>query len=151
MTVIFADTSAVIKRYITEIGSNQVSTWIEPEAGNVIIVSELATVEVFSALARHQREGTIRAEAAWLLQGDFLHHVEAEYLVVMVDSALLHQSRDLINKHPVRTLDAIQLACALQARAVLGEPFTFASADRRLLEVADAEGFTAVNPETPAS
>lgn len=32
MTAIFADTSAVIKRYVTEIGSNRIGSWIEPEA-----------------------------------------------------------------------------------------------------------------------
>jgi predicted nucleic acid-binding protein len=146
LTAFFADTSALIKRYITEIGSAWVTGWIEPTAGNTIIISEITTVEVFSALTRRQHEGDLSTHAVNLLRSDFLMHVEKEYLVISLESDLLHQSRDLIAKHPLRTLDAIQLASALRAGAVLGIPLTFVSADRNLLAAAAAEGLTTEDP-----
>jgi len=59
LTVYFADTSAVSKRYVTETGSTWVRGWIAPVAGNQIIVSELSSIEMISLFRRRQREGSI--------------------------------------------------------------------------------------------
>ncbi len=52
MSAFFTDTSALAKRYIPEIGSAWVASWIEPVEGNLIIISELAFVEQVAVLAR---------------------------------------------------------------------------------------------------
>ncbi|MEZ4672160.1 MAG: hypothetical protein R3E39_29995 [Anaerolineae bacterium] len=52
----------------------------------------------------------------------------------------------LVDTYGLRTLDSLQLACALQAQIVLGNPITFISADINLLTAADAEGFGVDNP-----
>jgi hypothetical protein len=46
----------------------------------------------------------------------------------------------------LRTLDAIQLASAIQAMIVLNEQINFISADPNLLVVAAAAGFAIDNP-----
>lgn len=72
MTVYFVDTSALIKRYIPEVGSGWVISWIEPQAGNTIMISDLSTVEIVSGLSRRQREGNITVSAFVQLRNDFL-------------------------------------------------------------------------------
>lgn len=138
MSCFFVDTSALAKRYIAEQGSEWLLSWIEPTAGNTVSIAEITHVEMFSLLARRQREGSLTTENADALQD--------ECLVLPLDSEILQQARLLVTKYPLRSLDAIQLASALQARKVLAVSITFISADNNLLNAASAEGFPIDNP-----
>ncbi len=134
------------KRYITEKGSPWVRSWIHPLYRNVIIICDLAPVEAFSVFARLHRELLINQVQRTRLQNIFALHTEREYLVIPVDGLILAQAQQLVMRHPLRTLDAIQLACAQQAANVLGEPIMFVSGDKQLLRAAVAEGFTTDDP-----
>lgn len=146
MNVYFVDTSALAKRYIPEEGTDWVLRWILPDSGNVVVIGELVDVEMFSLLNRRMREGKLGLQNFNILRENFLLHQENEYLIVPLDSTVVLQARNLINKYPLRTLDAIQLACALQAVSALGVSMTFVSADNNLLAAAHAEGFVTDNP-----
>ncbi|MBZ0303975.1 MAG: type II toxin-antitoxin system VapC family toxin [Anaerolineae bacterium] len=146
MSVYFVDTSALAKRYVPEIGSQWVISWILPEANHVVIISELASVEFFSLLNRRVREGTLTASSLAILQSNFLVHQEKDYLVVQLDNTVAIGALMLVNKYPLRTLDALQLSSALKAKALFDVPMTFVSADRNLLQAASAEGFVTDNP-----
>ena len=147
MSTIFLDTSALAKRYVAEVGSGWLKAQIEPTAGNISIIAELAIVEMFSLLVRKQREGHLALNDLLMLQNNFLLHAKSEYLVVLMDSPILVQARQLVTKHSLRTLDAIQLACAVDARTILQEPMLFLSADTNLLRVVAIEGFPIDNPD----
>lgn len=146
MSTYFADSSALGRRYLVEVGSAWVLSWMGSAAGNVVIVSDLAPIELFSAFARRQREGTLAAANALALQSNVLRHMDKEYVPVALDSPVLTEARRLVSQYTLRTLDAIQLSCALRATALLGEHLTFVSADHRLLTAAAAEGFATDNP-----
>lgn len=146
MSLLFADTSAIAKRYINEIGSAWVEQWIEPAAGNIIIIARIAPVEMFSLLARREREGSITPGARVGLGNDFLIHVRNEYLTVPLDDRVLDEARELTSRYPLRALDAIQLASALAATKTLNTAPTFISADRNLLAAASAEGLNTDDP-----
>jgi predicted nucleic acid-binding protein len=146
LSTFFVDTSALSKRYLSETGSAWVLSWILPSAGNVIIVSDLAQVETISVFARLQREGIISAGNAVLLENNLLAHLQKEYLTIPLEASVLSQARQLFKRHPLRSLDSIQLACALWARTVLNEPMTFVSGDKRLLTAAATEGFATDDP-----
>ena len=69
-----------------------------------------------------------------------------------VPVARFHDAQQLLLRHGLtrrlRTLDAIQLAAALDLRA--GVPLdAFVSADVNLGSIATAEGLTVLNPEVP--
>jgi predicted nucleic acid-binding protein len=146
LTTFFVDTSALGRRYITEIGSTWVRSWIEPIAGNIIVISDLTPVEMFSVLARRQREKSISATDVAVAQKNILLHVEKEYLSVGLDADVLVQARVLVSKYTLRTLDAIQLACAIKASVSLGESMVFVCADNNLLSASASEGFATDNP-----
>lgn len=146
MSTFFVDSSALAKRYLKETGSTWVLNWIEPTAGNVIIISELAFVELQSLLARRVRENTLTHLSANALLTDFLIHYRDDYLVVLVDTPIMQAAGHLVHRHKLRTLDAVQLASALHALNLLAEPMTFVSADTNLLAAASAEGFLVDNP-----
>ena len=101
---------------------------------------------MFALLARRQREGTLTANNVFLLQNEFSLHVEGEYLIVPLDEAVITRARNLVTRYPLRTLDAIQLACAIEATTILSELMAFVSGDNNLLTAAAAEGFVTDNP-----
>jgi uncharacterized protein len=142
----FADTSALAKRYIPELGSTWVASWIVPSAGNVTIVSRLCEVEIESLLARRMREGKLSKEKGDLLKDTFSAHLEREYLVVSVDDEILKHARDLVSRYQLRALDAIHLARAVKSQSILGERLTFVSADVNQLAAASGEGFATDSP-----
>ena len=146
MSVFFVDSSALAKRYVIETGSAWVRSWILPSTGNIIVISALTTVEVVSLLMRREREGTISVRDRVAVQNTFLRHVEDVYLTVEIDDVVLMYARNLLTRHVLRTLDAVQLACALAAVRTLGVKMTFVSADRRLLAAASAEGLAVDDP-----
>ncbi len=119
---------------------------ITPSSGNVTVVAETTQVETFSAISRRRREGTLDATTALGLQKTFLFHSEHEYLTIPIDNKILVSARVLVDKYPLRALDAIQLACALEAMAQFNEAMTFLSADRNLLAVAALDGLGTDDP-----
>lgn len=146
MSTFFVDTSALAKRYLVEVGTAWVISWIEPSAGNVVVISELALVEFQSLLARQVRGGVLTAAAGDKLRSDFLIHYRDDYLVVHLDTLIAQSAGELVRKHKLRSLDAIQLASALRAQELLAEPMELVSGDENLLAAASAEDFITAAP-----
>jgi len=146
MTVYFMDSSAIGKHYMRETGSIWITSLVVPAAGHIIVVSELAMVEVSSALARKQHLAQISAADAAQNRADFLLHLEKVYLAIPLNVAILRQASDLVGRYRLRSLDAVQLACALAGLTILRAPLTFVCADINLLHAATAEGFVTDNP-----
>lgn len=146
MTVYFMDTSAIIKRYVTEVGSGWITSLIQPVSGHIVVLSALANVESFSTLARLQRSKHLTPTIVTQRQNDFLVDIKTQYLLISLNDAVLARAGTLVNKYPLRTLDSIQLSCAMEAQVTLGVVLVFLSADNNLLSAAAAEGFPTDNP-----
>ena len=147
MTIFFADTSAIIKRYVPESGSDWVGSWAKLPSTDAVIISEITTVETVAFFTRRQREKNLSSDDLAMLRNDFLLHVEREYLVISVDSVVFIRARNLVHRYPLRAIDAVQLACALDVMRALNLSLTFVSADRMLLAAAALEGLATDNPE----
>jgi len=100
----YADSSALVKRHISEIGS----AWIEQEfdaaGGNRIITAKLSVVEVLSAMNRRQREANITATEYAKFSGDFLSFVETDYEMVELSDAVLLETQRLLETHSLRAM-----------------------------------------------
>ncbi len=59
MSTLFIDSSALVKRYLTEPGSSWINLLLDPSAGHTIIVSTITQVESAAALAARHRSGAI--------------------------------------------------------------------------------------------
>ena len=81
MGLIFADSSALVKRHVAEIGSAWVRSWIVPHQRNTIVIADIAIPEVISAIARRQRQAQLSNRSLVRLRGDFLYVVQEEYVV----------------------------------------------------------------------
>ena len=148
MADFYADSSVLVKRHIAEPGSAWFRTLADPATGNTIITAEITTVEVISAFNRRVREATLPHVCYARIRADFDALCGHEYRFVSI--SLLARARDLLEHHPLRAYDAVQLAPGLMANDALlgaGVPaLTFLSADTRLLNVAAAEGLETGNP-----
>ncbi|SMD16135.1 type II toxin-antitoxin system VapC family toxin [Kibdelosporangium aridum] len=140
---VFADSSALVKRYAKEEGQNLVRQI------PVLVISHLARVEVPSAFWRKQRMGQLsNREAAVLVslfENDYYDTEDkAPFVVLGVTPVVLEAAARLTRRHELRAFDAIQLASAKLAAEGDPEITEFAVWDKRLREAAAAEGFTLI-------
>lgn len=139
----FVDSSALVKRYHRESGSDRLETLFD-EPGHRFLVSRLALVEVYSSCARLVREGVITTPEFSKLVARLEADVASGVLsVAAVSSPRLDEATTILATHglthAVRTLDAIHLATAqiLHGRRRLAG---LVAADKKLLAVAAAFG-----------
>jgi hypothetical protein len=97
-------------------------------------------------LNRRVREGSLSAATRDTILINFLLDFEQQYHVIPLDDIVLSIARSLTGKYPLRTLDAIQLACAQRIALLAQTSLTFISSDNNLLTAAAAEGFAVDNP-----
>jgi predicted nucleic acid-binding protein len=128
MPALYVDTSALVKRYVGEVG----------------------TIWVRRTLARPVRQGIYTALLAQRLARRVQRHFARRYRLVAITPARVTQANALVQAHPLRAYDALHLACAIAVRDTLqqyGLPVPlFVTADAALLAAARAEGFPVDNP-----
>lgn len=146
----FLDTSALVKRYIAEIGSNWVKVITNPAVSNDLAISQITWVEVLSALSRRQREGSLSADDFNSVFQYFSNDFDTQYRVIEVDQALIQSAGQLVIQYPLRAYDAVQLASALRVQSIFSQipnmQLIFLSADNRLLNIAQSQGLVTDNP-----
>jgi uncharacterized protein len=151
MSSFVLDSSALVKRYVTETGTPWVSSLLDPVGQNTIIIAAITRVEVAAALAsRHRTPNGItlyeRDSAVALLE----KHCATNYNVIQIDQAVLDAALELTQYHRLRGYDAVQLAVALRVNDLYLRnnllPLTFICADSDLLNAAQSEGLSVDNP-----
>lgn len=150
MSIYFLDSSALVKRYVTETGSSWIKALTDPDAHNPLIIARITWVEVLSALARRQREGSLASDGVVLAIHTFRYDLNTQYQVSELDPALAEAAGELVTRYPLRAYDAVQLASALRVQSDLvrakAPALTFLTADDRLVAVAQTEGLLTDNP-----
>jgi len=148
----FFDSSALGKHYHVEVGSPKVEALLL-EPGVQHFISRLGAVEMLSVFAGKVRSGAIALPDFERMRRRFLTELTTRVLQVARMTAFYYQEAErLVRKHGpgqrLRTLDALQLAVALDLRR-RGRIDRFICADRNLLAVAKLEGLIVVDPEQP--
>ncbi len=118
------------------------------------LISHLSIVEFESVLAIKTRTGEIDQPALNVARRRFRADLARQRLIVAspVHEGHFQSARKLLVQYGVgeglRTLDALQLAIALDLRR-LGHIAVLVAADQRLCRVTSLAGCTAINPEQP--
>ena len=153
MAVYYFDASAVVKYYVTELGSAWVRQLMEArdpgtgQALHLVLVAEVTRVEVAAGLAVIERVGRMRRAQRVREYQRFTSHLIQRYAIVPLTTDDFVTAAHLTQQHPLKAYDAVQLAVALRVgRVVVGHPFTFVSGDATLLTAARAEGLTTETP-----
>jgi hypothetical protein len=134
----FLDTSFLVKLIVKEAGSTQATAAVAQERR--FEVSTITWVEFHSALRRRVRERSLTAAQARTAVVSF-HALWATFARLPVEDEVLRLGAELVSKHPLRSLDAIQLASASILSEGRHREARFATSDVRQLAAAAAEGF----------
>lgn len=129
---IFLDSSSLAKRYVKERGSEKVEETLA--AADEAAVSLIGPAEIISALSRLLRQGLISAAQYDRAKAALFEDLE-DMSIREVTAPVVSSAIGLLERHPLRTLDALHVAGAVEWRADL-----FVSSDRRQLAAASAAG-----------
>jgi predicted nucleic acid-binding protein len=78
----FLDSSALVKYYVQEQGSAWVRTIVNPAAPHGIFLSHLTLVEIYSAIARRVRGGSVSVAEGAQFSTDFASDVSNVFFVL---------------------------------------------------------------------
>jgi len=144
----FFDTSAIVKRYHREDGSDFIDR-LFTEADAEFVISDISIIEFYSALSLKVRVGEIDEENFMSLRKLFSQDIKRGiYEVAEFSNAEKLESTKLLlkyaKKHSLKTLDAIQLSVVKS----INEPEVKAvvCADEKLCKIIALEGFSVINP-----
>jgi uncharacterized protein len=150
MAVYFVDSSALVKRYIHETGSNWVLNLCNPASNNDIVIAAIASVEIVAALTRRTKGGSITPKDSTALCDQFKLDLQIEYQVIDISNHIIIDAMNLAQTQRLRGYDAVQLAagCAVNNLCIANDlpSITFVSADNELNAAAVKEGLNVENP-----
>lgn len=135
--IVYLDTSALVKLYVQERGSSEVTRLVE--RASTVTTARLAHPEAAAAFARLEREGTITISVADRIGADLERDFD-HLLVVELSPSVSHRAAALSRTHALRGSDAVHLASAVEIERASGRRPTFCCFDDHLTAAATAEG-----------
>ncbi len=147
MAFYYLDTSALVKLYVRELGTERLLALAARSSENRLAILALAQVEFRSAVRRRERNGEIPSPIAHQLLEVFERHVEGRFLIQRVTDFVLDTASMLVDRHALRAFDAIQLAGYLVLKTAGGMDVpVFVCSDKGLLIAAEREGAPVLDP-----
>ena len=123
MALLYLDTSAPVKIYVDERGSERMKELALSDVGNRLAVRSITQVEFHAAINGMRREGDLDDEATQQAADLFDSHLRIKFIRRPVDDRTLKLASDLAARHPLRGYDAVHLAaCLILSRASLNKP-----------------------------
>jgi uncharacterized protein len=129
---VFFDSSALAKRYIEEKGSDRLQAIIS--SASALGVSVICIPELISALYRRRRERRLSSQQYRDAKAAVFSDIE-DASVIGISEEVIARSVELLEHFPLRSADALHIACAAEWSAEL-----FVSADERQARAARAHG-----------
>lgn len=152
MPAYYFDSSALVKCYVDEVGSQWVRGILAPGSGNDVHVLSVAEVEVASAIVRRRKAGELSPPEASAALVQLRQDVAANYIILGVSRNLCQSAVALVETHELRAYDALQLAAAAELEQVRNasglSSMTIVSSDLGLNAAASARGLGVEDPNT---
>ena len=147
MMVYYLDSSAWVKRYFEERGSD----WVDGlfEEGHLLSCSTLGLIEVTATAARKCAAGAIEA-AGFAETKDWLLDEWGSFLWVGLMPVVVERSLKIAGAFALRGSDSVHLASALQLRddlAIDAGEFALVTSDQELKSAAMKAGLAVVDPQ----
>ena len=147
MALYYLETSALVKLYVREQGTDRLLELAARANENRLAILALARVEFRSAVRRRERNGEIAARIAVQLLELFQKHLEVRFLTQPINDFVLDMADGLVDRYALRAFDAVQLAGFLAFQNSAGSDLpTFVCADAGLLSAAIQEGCNTLDP-----
>lgn len=136
----FFDTSAIVKLYHQETGSDVVFPLYKTRES--IMISELSKVELLSTIHKKLRTGEITIDILEAVRDRFLADCSARFVVIHIASFIMDAALSILGAHGrtnhLFSLDALQIATLSM---VDEKDTTFVCADKRLATLVKTMGY----------
>lgn len=157
--MLYLDSSALIRHYVQEPGTQSLNAKLESEekAGRPLFTSVLTFAEIHRALAARMKDKSLSRSAFAMARKEF----EADWLSAVTSIELkanvLALIPDLVERFALKSSDVIHLASALWMRDTLRVSgrqgprvpnVTFATSDLALVKAAQESNLGIFNPQT---
>ena len=146
--IYYLDTSALVKRYVEEHGSEIIDSIFNDAYRGVktISFSYWNIGEAAVVFDKYERMAELNAKK---LLKELLREVKTlarlhKIMLVGVDPFILRKSIEIVLKHHIYVADALQLVSAIESRSKL-----FVTADKELARIAEREGLNTLLLKSP--
>lgn len=151
MNCYFLDSTALVKLFVREAGTDAIIRLMESTEDNRKLISAGTPLELYAALKRRERSGGIAPEDSEAAR-NILRVESARMVQQPLNPAVLEAAREVLDRHELRSSEALQLGAAVVAREMFhGMEIVFVSSDEHLLEAARRERFETLNPAEKAA
>ena len=152
MPIYYLDTSAIMKRYIPESGSEMVEELFDGLTGSESLsTSYLTVLEANSAATRLLGGRLINQIDYQRILGQLTRDIRTHGVTVIpVRNELVTEAIATVQIYSLRTLDALHFTSALVAsrNSSNGKSLYVVSADREILEACEVRGIATLNPQS---
>jgi predicted nucleic acid-binding protein len=151
--VFYLDTSALVKRYRTEQGTEIVQQLFDnPSPEDRFFISFFSIIELTSGILRLAKGGHLSQDTANQILARFRRDVQKLFRLWPLNDDIAVDAVTVVEEHRLRSADAIHLATA-QRVASLASPaqVIMVSSDRELLDAAAVAGLHALDPQARGS
>ena len=135
--ILYLDSSALVKRHVTEPGSDQVEGIAK--TAELLATAIISRAEVSAALAKAVRVGGLNKAQALTSLESFRKEWQ-NYLRLDLNESAIARADNLVWDHPLRGYDSVHLASALIWQEAMDQPVTFATYDQQLWRSAERVG-----------
>jgi len=149
MVTFYFDTSAIVKRYHKELGSEVLDKIFEAKEHGFAL-SFWTILEFTVVFSARMRRKTLSRHAFNTVISRFLKDVLDMFAVTSVTDELIASATPLAIKHNLPSADCLQLASALNLKKALEaaeEKLVLICSDKDLCKAAEKEGTEFINPE----
>lgn len=143
--ILYLDASALVKLYVSELGSVLVKDAISE--ADLVGTSVVGRAEAAAAFAKSVRMGILKDEALKCLQA--LRRDWPDLVKVQVTEIAINRADAYAWEYGLRGYDAVHLAAAVLWQETMGEPVTMATFDQALWEAAEKVGLEVYPLELP--
>lgn len=134
----FWDTSALVPLVVAEAGTARAEGWLREDSE--VVVWTLTKIELLSALARRRRLEPAASRRLTTARRELLE-AWPHWIEVTAVEAVARRAERIVETHPLRAADALQIAAALVAAEGSPRPLDFVTFDQGQVDAAEREGF----------
>lgn len=146
---LYLDTSALLKRYKSEVGSNNIDAIFASNSQDFhLLTSDFTLVEATGVAARMHRAAVLSDKAYEAFLHDLYSDLLQRFVLLEPSVSVIAQAVSLAARHGLKGADAIHIGSAKHALSSSTGSLALVSADRGMLSAATLEGMVVVNPES---
>lgn len=151
MTLFYLDTSALVKRYKTEEGTDIIDYLYDNlPKGHSLATSFLTVLEFASAIRRLLKGKRISQDEFETVMSTFSQELEP-FLIRPLEDKIVAEALNKVIRHALKSADSIQLSTALELREMMkeaGENVVFICDDVELLNAGRGENLEVISPRS---